>query len=1197
MNILAIRGKNLASLAGEFEIDLTAAPLDRAGLFAITGPTGAGKSTILDALTLALFHKIPRLPSAGGVKAVWSSDPELSTTDERSILSRGAISGYAEVDFQGRDGVLYRARWDVRRARGRANGQLQKVEAKLTRLEDGQGIGDGITATRERIEEKLGLNFDQFRRAVVLAQGDFANFLKASAADRSALLEQITGTEIYSKLSKAAFLRDKDAGLVLKEIKARRDDLIILEPDARTILEQELVAATTELTKSEQALEHAKSACLWHEQMTKLVTEAADARTALALACTAVDAARLDRQELADVQAAQRLRPLVEAADHTTEKASTAAATAVRAGTTHTEARTAREAASVRLNDAKQNLTEVRARQDALAPELEQAGALDRDIETISAEHTKEEQDRARAARDAGEAGLKLVKIDREIEKLTGEIDEKRGWLNTQATLAPIAAQWPRWAGALDRAGAAEQVLTSNKDRITALSSDINRMEAALPALDHAKTEAEAAFVETQLQLNNLRAQPTPSMIALRTERTALEQEYTTLQEKKRTAEEAKRQLAIATKAEALGATTKTEIDRTALLLTEAEAALERIKLARRPEVKELRAALEPGQPCPVCGSTEHPLADTAQAPLDAVAADQQDRVNSLRTSKEKLERTLGGYLSEARQARETAAKAEAVDIDAIMTRLATLSTAIVGVHGREQAANEHNNLLIQAGQRHQEAGKAARATKDALDKHNIDLTARRNTRTLAENLSTGAARDLEAALDEVAEAFTDLNGWQTRRATDAKSFKTDLNTQVQAYKTTVEALTTAEKQLSEQRAGHQSQVVRHEAAIEALNKITGRTTELRDRLNLRRTARAGLLAGRTVTEVRQELKKLLDEAEATFTKADKTDRETANALTAAKQALDTATTEAARCETARHLAAAALAECGLAPDELRRRLSFDLSWQDARARHLAALDKAAHSAVVLVEERERQVTRHANRTDAATGARDEAEAALVIADGAVSEHRTETEAFRQRLALDDNSRRRREALEPEYQTCKAACALWGALNSVIGSENGTKFRKYAQSLSLGQLLGHANLHLTELARRYRLEQAPGADLDLLVVDCDMADERRGVHSLSGGETFLISLALALGLSSMTGDGARIGTLFIDEGFGALDPDSLDIALSCLESLQAAGRTVGVVSHVPAMIERISVQVRVTPCGGGRSTVSTDHNNGKILKV
>jgi exonuclease SbcC len=162
---------------------------------------------------------------------------------------------------------------------------------------------------------------------------------------------------------------------------------------------------------------------------------------------------------------------------------------------------------------------------------------------------------------------------------------------------------------------------------------------------------------------------------------------------------------------------------------------------------------------------------------------------------------------------------------------------------------------------------------------------------------------------------------------------------------------------------------------------------------------------------------------------------------------------------------------------------------------------------------------------------------------------------------------------------------VWEQLRELIGSADGAKLRTFAQSLTLDLLLAHANQHLADLARRYRLERAPVSDLGLQVVDQDMGDEVRSVYSLSGGESFLVSLALALGLASLASQRVSVQSLFIDEGFGSLDPETLDSAIASLDALQALGRKVGVISHVPTLVERIGVQVRVEPRGGGRSRV------------
>src|SRR5690349_9454373 len=206
MKILAIRGCNLASLAGEFEIDLAHGPLSEAGVFAIVGPTGAGKSTLLDAMCVALFDRTPRLANRSTVQVGKGADDPalLGAQDVRMLLRRGASAGWAEVDFESGDLRTYRARWSVRRARGAIDGNLQDQQVTLTALDGNERLGGTKMETLRAIHQRLGLTFDQFRRSALLAQGDFATFLRADGRDRSELLERMTGTDIYTKLSIAA---------------------------------------------------------------------------------------------------------------------------------------------------------------------------------------------------------------------------------------------------------------------------------------------------------------------------------------------------------------------------------------------------------------------------------------------------------------------------------------------------------------------------------------------------------------------------------------------------------------------------------------------------------------------------------------------------------------------------------------------------------------------------------------------------------------------------------------------------------------------------------------------------------------------------------------------------------------------------------------------------------------------------------
>ena len=251
MRILAIRGANLASLAEGFAIDFDSEPLRSAGLFAITGETGAGKSTILDAICLALYDKFPRVVAAGASEGAPDPSGEtLGAGDPRTILRRGAGRGFAEVDFIGKDGLRYRARCDLQRARGRASGALQKRVRSLWRIDEAGEIvapvESGIEPVNARVVELTDLTFDQFRRTALLAQGEFDAFLRADAKERAELLEKITGAEIYGVLSQRAFERAREAQQATTLVERRRAEIGVMSEDERAAIDADVAATEAE---------------------------------------------------------------------------------------------------------------------------------------------------------------------------------------------------------------------------------------------------------------------------------------------------------------------------------------------------------------------------------------------------------------------------------------------------------------------------------------------------------------------------------------------------------------------------------------------------------------------------------------------------------------------------------------------------------------------------------------------------------------------------------------------------------------------------------------------------------------------------------------------------------------------------------------------------------------------------------------
>lgn len=267
MKILAIRGKNLASLGNEFCVDFAREPLAGAGLYAITGATGSGKSTLLDALCLALYERTPRLTRAGaqGESIPDVGEHSVGPADPRTILRRGASDGFAEVDFVGSDALAYRARWSVRRARGKAGGRLQQSEVTLLRLSDQQTLGDHRKSeTLKLIERCIGLTFEQFTRAVLLAQNDFAAFLKASDDERAELLQTLTGSQTFTRLSKLAFERSRAEGDCVKRLTLQLADQLPLADEARAAKASELTSCELEVKASEQRQVALEAQLRWH---------------------------------------------------------------------------------------------------------------------------------------------------------------------------------------------------------------------------------------------------------------------------------------------------------------------------------------------------------------------------------------------------------------------------------------------------------------------------------------------------------------------------------------------------------------------------------------------------------------------------------------------------------------------------------------------------------------------------------------------------------------------------------------------------------------------------------------------------------------------------------------------------------------------------------------------------------------------
>ena len=277
MKIKKLKIHNIASIE-DAEIDFTAEPLASSEVFLITGNTGAGKSTILDAITLALYGTTPRLDKKNRGNKVIEGNEEISFKDVRLLLRRGTGEGYTELEFIGSNNVHYRAKWSVHRKNNKPDGKFQPVDWELTNLNTGIMMTTNID---EEIKLAIGLKFNQFCRTTMLAQGEFTKFLNSENSDKSEILEKITGTEIYSKIGDRIFEKYKEAEKRFKNAQEKVEDVKLLSEEELQTLTDEKNQLNTEIAQLEASKKKYDEKKTWLEQEEELAKKLSDAENGL----------------------------------------------------------------------------------------------------------------------------------------------------------------------------------------------------------------------------------------------------------------------------------------------------------------------------------------------------------------------------------------------------------------------------------------------------------------------------------------------------------------------------------------------------------------------------------------------------------------------------------------------------------------------------------------------------------------------------------------------------------------------------------------------------------------------------------------------------------------------------------------------------------------------------------------------------
>ncbi|MBF8781651.1 chromosome segregation protein SMC [Pseudomonas fulva] len=1211
MKILAIRLKNLASLAGPVDIDFTAEPLASAGLFAITGATGAGKSTLLDALCLALFGNVPRLGDVSREAKVPDADGDLATWDPRTLLRRGTGSGYAEVDFVGTDGHRYRARWEANRARDKAAGKLQHSRQSLHDLDTGQLLSNQSKSEyKQLLEARLGLNFEQFTRAVMLAQSEFSAFLKADDKERSELLEKLTNTSIYTRLGQRAFGKAKQAGELHRDLQARAVHLMPLAEQARAELEQRLEQALGEYRDSQTSLRQLELQRAWLREQAQLQAQLAAAQQALQTAQH--EAARLSAQRR-DVQLLQRLAPqrhqfqrqrLVAA-----QLAPLAAALELRRHS-QVELQACISQQQQTLEAARLTCAQAQAQQAQSAASLRQAYA--------SQDHL------ARLALERSGLTEAIAQADQALASVQAQLHEGQArQRQDQEQLAAIEAALAESA-ALERLGNAWQAYRGQLQQLLQVGDRLAQGRRELPALQEQASQAEAQLLEHQqacallfqeaevepqalpeqldllgnlLQQNRKQQRAVEALARLHDHQRELEQSDQAVRERQQHALQERQRHIVE------GQAVKAELEAAEQALNITQQLLERQRLARSASVEQLRAQLQPGEPCPVCGSAEHPY--RASEPL-LERLDQHDQAEQARakatvdTLKARLEelRTLVGVLNGQikeyqRQQRQLAEQLQPLaeqlaahslwpallDLDGpargtwLKAQQRRLDDEISRDERRQAQLLDVQKQAARFNQQLQSASQTQQQTRQRLDQQQQALAA--DTQNLEQALAAFSELLPEARLqglrEQPAQAFLELDQQVTLRLRQQAQQQEHQQQRQQRQ----QHLASLDNELQACRQ-HQLELARQ------LDDLDAQRRQLDQRL-------ADLLNGHASADdwqhqLQQQLQQARDDEAAAVQQLQQA-REQLITLSGELKAEQTR--HAALQEEDRQLQHAIAGwranHAELDDAALERLLVMDDAHLEQISQAVQAADKAVEQARVLLEERDARLRQHATLVQAPPSA-ENLEHFLAQLQERLAGQEQRCAELRAEQAEDQRRRLAYQALAAEIEAAHGQWQRWARLSALIGSASGDTFRKLAQGYNLDLLLHHANGQLRQLARRYRLKRG-GSSLGLLVLDTEMGDELRSVHSLSGGETFLVSLALALGLASMASSTLRIESLFIDEGFGSLDPESLQLAMDALDGLQAQGRKVAVISHVQEMHERIPVQIQVRRRGNGLSDV------------
>ena len=1200
MKILRLSLNNLASLAGTHVINFEDEPLAQAGLIAITGKTGAGKSTLLDAMCLALYDEIPRLRGATG-SLTDTAGKEISLKDSKHILRRGTTSGFAELEFIALDQKRYSARWQIRRAHNKVDGNL-KVERAITCLDEQRVLNQKISEATPIVEQLIGLSFEQFTRAVLLAQSEVGAFLKAKDHERADLLEYLTNSQIFTEVSKRAAVK-------FSEIKQKRTDLenvmghvVLLSDEALKDLETQQHDLSQQLALLTQTEKLYENDVKWHKDCHELYASTQAKKEIYDVQVDADLKLASQKQLLKHLDEFQTIREQFVLRQQADTELKNLNQQLLKFEPNLQQAEYAQQQAISQQQQAEKDLQAWQQHVEQLKPQLEIAAQLQHEISSKLQQYT---------ALDAAQklfAEQQIQPVQNNLKQLTTQLATEQ---QQQQHLQQQFKQTAAWANFDDNLALTlqrlqdylqlEQQLRQQNPTLfqSALDTLIEQQQhTQQQLLVWEKQYQHPEQLEQQLTAEQQQLQHAlKSVHVLERLQQALEQwqQQTTLFEQLQQRQQ--ETLSLQQQTQTQIQTQQQQVQITEQALQQLQQIFEQQRLLQHQSVQDLRAQLKPNEACMVCGSHEHPFIQHENLLSDALNQLQDQQLQQAKTEFEhaqkqlqQLERARSQYDATYHQQQQRSLELQQ-QLEQQQTLVQQLATSLsLDLDAALPVAKQIEHVQQHWATTHQ----STQHLQQSIQQANDTLKQWRNAAQQAEQLKYAIQQrqDLAQRLQPILSLLDaeQRHAWLNQpieyyqNALQQLEQRHHLQQQQVQLSKTIEQLTQQQQQVQEKLLFLQQQ---HAEKTLQLQQIKTAGSELRDQIKQLTRTHAGC-----EYQTYQEWQQALDQQQQQLNLALSTQRTVLNQaeqvlkdLQLQKHGLDSRIQQRMQqhTECQQHIATWQATHTHFQTSVIDECLQISYAEHQQIRNMLQQQQNSLESAKTAWQTLEEQYQKHLKQQPQLSF--DEVTTRLAALQTDKAKQQQNYNEIEAQLRLNSTNQGIFATYQTQIENIKAEEYRWGRIYDLIGHKEGTKFKKIAQEHHLDILVEYANQQLLPLSSRYQLHRIPDS-LGLAIIDLDMNSEIRPVLSLSGGETFLVSLALALAIANMASGSMKLESLFIDEGFGTLDPTSLHMVMNALDHLQSQGRKVVLISHIQEMHERIPVQIQVKPVGAGASEVN-----------